>query len=298
MEVEGTVIRGHGKSFIVRSQSKEYSCEIRGKLKYITKSITPVAVGDNVTISINSDGSGNIEKVADRKTMFCRPAKGMDSRRQVLAANLDQLAVVASVQNPALKTGLIDRFLIAAEMGGLSPMIIINKIDIDKPRILDKLERFYSSIKVPIFLVSAVTGEGCDALTEFLKDHRTLLGGHSGVGKSALINRLIPELNLKVGDVSAYTDRGIHTTTSIELFELPQGGFVADSPGLKVMGFMEIDKERLDSYFPEMEPYLDKCRFTGCSHTHEPGCAIKEAVDKGEIPGFRYQSYLLIRQTY
>ncbi len=298
MAVEGTVIRGHGKSFIVRCQGQEFFCEIRGKLKFIARSTTPVAVGDNVTITLNADGSGIIETVAERATMFCRPAKGLIGRRQILAANLDQLAVVGSVANPALKVGLIDRFLIAAEMGRLKPIVIINKIDLERPAILGELERGYTAINIPIYFVSAKTGEGCDELIKNLADHKTLLGGHSGCGKSALINRLIPGLDIKTGEISEATERGIHTTTHIELFALPQGGFVADSPGLKVMGFMEIDKERLDSYYPEMHPYLEKCRFAGCTHSHEPGCAVKEAVEKGEIPEFRYHSYLSIRQSY
>ncbi|SYZ74552.1 putative ribosome biogenesis GTPase RsgA [Candidatus Zixiibacteriota bacterium] len=297
MAVEGTVIRGHGKSFIVRCQDRELFCEIRGKLKFIARATTPVAVGDNVTVTLNPDGTGIIESVAERATMFCRPAKGLIGKRQILAANLDQLAVVGSTANPALKTGLLDRFIIAAEMGNLKPIVIINKIDLERPAILIDLERGYRAINVPIFFVSAKTGEGCDNLLDILKNHNTLLGGHSGVGKSALLNRLIPGLNIRTGEISVSTDRGIHTTTHIELFALPQGGYVADSPGLKVMGFIEIDKERLDSYYPEMHPYLEKCRFAGCAHMEEPGCAVKEAVEKGEIPEFRYQSYLSIRQS-
>jgi ribosome biogenesis GTPase len=297
MTVDGIVIRGHGQSYIVRSQGKDISCSIRGRLKFGKKSVTPVAVGDDVSIDISSDGTGVIESVAERRTMFFRPAKGNDNRRQIIAANLDGLAVVASIINPTLKTGLIDRFLISAEMGGLKPAIIINKIDLDKPRILNEIDRAYSAIGIPVFFVSALAGDGCSGLAEYLAGHRTILAGHSGVGKTALINWLIPGLHLREGDVSLHTDRGIHTTTMTELFELPQGGFICDSPGLKVLGFSDFSRDDLISYFPEMHNYLNNCRFAGCSHTCEPGCAVIRAVEKGEIARFRYQGYLTIRNS-
>jgi ribosome biogenesis GTPase len=297
MAVDGIVIRGHGKSYIVRSQGKDISCSIRGRLKFGKKTVTPVAVGDDVSIDISPDGSGVIGSVVERRTMFFRPAKGINARRQIIAANLDQLAAVASIKNPTLKTGLIDRFLISAEIGGLKPLIIINKIDLDKSSLSREIERAYTAIDIPIFFVSALTGEGCADLVKHLTNHRTILAGHSGVGKTALINQLIPGLNLREGGVSIHTNRGIHTTTMIELFELPQGGYICDSPGLKVLGLSEINKGDLIAYFPEMHNYMNDCRFAGCSHTCEPGCAVIAAVDKGEIARFRYQGYLSIRNS-
>jgi len=293
-ETNGIVIRGHGKTFIVRTPGRDIPCEIRGKVKFDTDAVTPVAVGDDVSISVNDDGTGMIESVGKRRTMFFRPAKGSETRKQIIAANIDQLAAVASVKQPALKPGLIDRFLIAAEIGALQPLIIINKIDLGHIPAVDDLEKGYRDLGLKCHVVSAITGEGMEELAESLRNHKTIFAGHSGVGKSTILNRLIPGLNLKVSEVSESTDRGVHTTTSVELFELPHGGYVVDSPGLKVLGLWEVKKEELFEYFPEMLEFLGQCRFTGCSHTHEPDCAVKKAVEEGLIAEFRYQSYLTI----
>ena len=297
MAVDGIVIRGHGKSFVVRSHGKDISCELRGKLKFMSDAATAVAVGDSVTILLNADGTGTIEQVEERSSMFFRPTKGMENRKQIIAANLDQLAVVASVRNPPLNPRFIDRFLIAAELGDMKPLVIINKLDLGHPKILAELQKGYAHIGIHLLPVSAVTGEGLDSLGQALKDHKTILAGHSGVGKTALINYLIPGLNLREGAVSEYSDRGIHTTSLVELFELPTGGFIADTPGLKVLGLWEMEKAELALYFPEMNPYLEDCRFSGCSHTHEPDCAVIKAVREGKIPKFRYDSYLAIRES-
>lgn len=294
MTDEGIVVRGHGKSFVVRALGTEIICEIRGKVKRAVKGISPVAVGDHVIISRNQDGSGIIDKVEKRRTMFFRPAKGSDSKRQVIAANIDKLAIVVSVTQPALKTGLIDRFLIAAEIGNLKPMLIINKIDLEQPASIDKIVAAYSKIDIDVFCVSAVTGKSIDLLAKALIDFKTVFAGHSGVGKTTILNLLLPGKNLKVAQVSDYSNKGVHTTSVVELFELPGGGYVLDSPGLKVLGLWEVKKNQLAEYFKEMRQYHGMCRFSGCSHTHEPDCVVKEAVNSGEIAGFRYRNYLAI----
>jgi len=292
--VKGIVVRGHGKSYIVRVNGRDIPCEIRGKVKYDTHSVTPVAVGDDVVISINDDNTGMIENVEKRRTMFFRPAKGLDSKKQVIAANIDQLAAVVSVKQPQLKPGLIDRFLIAAEIGGLRPLVIINKIDLGHIPLVDKLHRGYARLGIKCYSMSAVTGEGIEELAASLTDHRTIFAGHSGVGKSTILNRLIPGLDIKVAAVSESTDKGVHTTTSVELYALADGGYVVDSPGLKVLGLWEVKKGELFQYFPEFHEFHDSCRFTGCSHTHEPDCAVKKAVVGGLIAEFRYNGYLTI----
>lgn len=253
-----------------------------------------MAVGDDVVISDNGDGTGMIEEVAERRTMFFRPAKLSESKKQVIASNIDQLAAVASVKSPDLKPGLIDRFLIAAEIGHLKPIVIINKIDLGPIPDLEEIEQGYARLNIPIFVISALTGVGLGPLKKELVDHRTIFAGHSGVGKSTILNKLIPGLDLKVAEISEYSDKGVHATTAVELIELPDGGYVVDSPGLKVLGLWEVTREELPWFYPEMEEYIDNCRFTGCSHTHEPDCAVKEAVDKGEFHSFRYKSYVAI----
>ena len=294
MTDKGIVIRGHGKSFIVRCGGKDIPCEIRGRLKFQTESGTPVAVGDDVVISTNDDGTGMIEEVAERRTMFFRPAKSSDAKKQVIAANINQLGIVASVKSPPLKPGLIDRFIIAARIGNLESLVIINKIDLGQPRILSELERGYRNIDIPVVFTSAVNGDGFDKLEKALSGHRTIFAGHSGVGKSTILNRFIPGLNLEVSDVSEATNKGVHTTSLVQMFELPGGGYVVDSPGLKILKLWEIKRENLLDYYPEMAEYADKCRFTGCSHSHEPDCAVKEAVGNGLIPKFRYENYISI----
>ncbi len=294
---EGIVVRAHGNSFIVRHNNQDIPCKIRGRLRFKSDAVAAVAVGDDVAFALDKGGAGVIESIKPRRSMFFRPAKGKISKKQIIAANIDRLAAVASVKNPPLKPGLIDRFLISADIGNLTPLVIINKTDLDRPEILQELKRGYGAIKITIHFVSAKSGEGLEALTEALDGHRTIFAGHSGVGKTALINRLIPGLNLKEGEVSEHTDRGIHTTTVVELFELPFGGFVVDSPGLKVLGIWDLEKDDVVNHYPEFFDYACDCRFPGCAHGPEPDCAVKAAVESGKIPEYRYRSYLAIRES-
>jgi ribosome biogenesis GTPase len=291
---QGRVVATRGRMFDVRlDDGRHIKCEVRGKVKAEADS-TPVAVGDRVEITDSHEGGGAIDKVLPRKTTFHRPDSFAGDKKQVIAANIDRLFIVGSVISPELKTGLIDRFLVAAQLGGLEPFILINKTDLGRPDELSEVVAAYRQVGYTTLEVSAESGEGVDQLAELMKEHICLFVGHSGVGKSSLLNQLVPGLDLKTLSISEATNRGRHATTNIELFDLPQGGFIVDSPGLKVMGLWELEADQLGFGYPEFEKYRDNCRFSPCSHTHEPDCAIKTAVEKGEIAEFRYQNYVAI----
>ncbi len=295
---KGIVVATRGRLFeVVAPNGQRLKCEVRQKVRDKIEDVTPVAVGDDVLFARSHEDAGIIEEVLKRSSAFFRPEVRQQSSKQVIAANLDKLAIVSSIKKPALKTGIIDRFLISAQIGNLKPIVIINKTDFPRTAEVDEVFNAYRSMEYETFLTSCVSSEGMDKLAKSLIGSRTLFVGHSGVGKSTIINKLIPDLNLKTSEVSESTHRGTHTTASIELFELAAGGFLADSPGLKVMGLWEVSKEELPHYYPDFKNLAGKCKFRTCSHTHEPSCAVKDAVEKGEIVRFRYDNYVAIAGT-
>jgi len=288
----GKVIRKRGRLFTVLCEGREYDCEVFKKVR-TDQQASPVAVGDVVDFEFTDPGPGAIANVHERHTWFSRPKAGLpgDVFEQVIASNLDQMVIVASVAHPKFKQYLIDRFTVAAAKGGLEVAIAVNKIDLDHKVDLEYLQRLYASIGMTLLPVSAKTGSGIAELRALLQDRESILVGHSGVGKSSLLNAVQPGLRLRTQQVSESTNKGTHTTTTVELYPLAGGGYVADTPGLRVLGLWDLDRQELQSCFPELEKYFGKCKFNSCAHIHEPQCAVKQAVEDGEVFQERYESY-------
>ena len=294
--MNGRVIRAYGKTFAVLCDGVEYSCSIMSKARQVQRE-TPVAVGDVVEFTPSGDNQGGIEFVHPRKTRFSRPKVGDDNVEQVIVANVDQMVIVVSVAQPVFKQHLIDRFTVSAFKGGLRPVVVINKVDLKHKVDIARMKTIYESIDVPCVATSCATNTGADELRRLLSNHESMFVGHSGTGKSSLVNMLQPGLKLRTGDVSQATDKGTHTTTAVEIYPLDAGGFVADTPGLKVLGLWDLEKDELGYLFPEFESYRDSCRFSRCSHLHEPQCAVRQAVNEGVIFPERFASYEKIYST-
>lgn len=299
---DGRVIRAQSGYYYIKTDNKVVECSLRGKIKYENRTedgkilhADPVAVGDLVKIAKIDDKTGVVEEIYPRKTKLSRKFPGERTPvEQIVVANADQLIIVVSTKKPKLNFRFLDRFLILGENGGLLPIICVNKIDLVNEREKQKLEHdfgAYQSLGYSVVFTSAITGENIDNLISFMKDKFSVVVGASGVGKSSLLNTMQPGLGLMVGEVSAATQKGKHITSCVETYELSFGGIVADTPGIREVGLWGIDTAHLDEYFPEMEPYLGNCRFNDCTHTHEPDCAVKDAVKAGEISPIRYESY-------
>lgn len=292
----GRVIRAYGRMFVVLAEGKEYNCELLSKAKR-NATETPVAVGDTVDFNFEGAGPGGIENVHSRATKFSRPKVGEEYNEQVIVSNVDQMVIVVSVAQPAFKPHLIDRFTVAAFKGRMRPVVVLNKIDLKHKVDLERMKTIYSSIDIPLVTTSCVDGAGVFELQSLLENHESLFVGHSGTGKSSLLNQIQPGLKLRTGDVSEATAKGTHTTTSVELYPLASGGFVADTPGLKVLGLWDLDRDELSYLFPEFDGLRDQCRFARCSHLHEPQCAVRQALNDGEIFPERFSSYEKIYST-
>lgn len=296
-KMTGKVIRSYGKTHIVLSEGQEHRCELLAKAK-VERGQSPIAVGDIVDFLPSADGVGGIEFVHPRRTRFSRPKVGRDATfEQIIVSNVDQMVIVASVAAPPLKLHLVDRFTVAALKGGLQPIVVINKIDLPHKVDLQRVKEIYSAVNFPTLLVSALDGTGLDQLRESLSGKESILVGHSGVGKSSLLNSISPGLRLRTAEVSGFTGKGRHTTTTVELFPIGDDSFVVDTPGLKVLGIWDIEKDEVQNYFPEFDRYLGKCKFARCSHIHEPECAVRQALDKDQIFTERFQSYARIYEA-
>ena len=303
--VPATVLTAVGPSWICRREADAvYVVATVGGTVDCPHTSTIVTVGDRVWIlpddhpTPQGDAAGTIVKVEERRTLLSRKVPGRARREQVLVANVDQLAIVIAAAQPAYHKRLIDRYLIAADKGDLRPFIVVNKMDLIPDEYLaDVKEDFaaYGRIDVAVLFVSADTGQGLDRLRSELGRASTLLSGPSGVGKSSLIN-LLTNVRQDVGAISEKYERGRHTTTAAQVFPMDGGGSIVDSPGIREFAIWELSADELPYYFEEFTPFSGQCRFSPCSHTHEPGCAVKQAVDDGIIDEERYISYLVLRE--
>ena len=295
--MKGLVIKNTGSWYQVKTDDGQFiECKIKGnfRLKGI-RSTNPVAVGDRVQIILNQEGTAFINEIEDRKNYIIRRSSNLSKQSHILAANLDQCMLVVTVNYPETSTIFIDRFLASAEAYRVPVKLVFNKVDAyneDELRYLDALINLYTHIGYPCFKVSAKEGTGVDAIKKDLEGKITLFSGHSGVGKSTLINAILPGANLRTADISEAHNTGMHTTTFSEMLPLPGGGYLIDTPGIKGFGTFDIGREELTSYFREIFHFSKDCRFNNCTHTHEPGCAVRKAVEDHYIAESRYQSYL------
>lgn len=299
LQMKGLVIKNTGSWYTVRTDDgRDIESKIKGnfRLREI-RSTNPIAVGDRVDIEINKEGTAFITEIEDRKNYIIRRASNLSKHSHIIAANLDQALLIVTVNYPITTTIFIDRFLASAEAYRIPVKLVFDKIDRfhgEDKEAMEELIKMYSSIGYPCLKMCAMSGEGMDNFKAELKGKVTLLSGHSGVGKSTIINKIVPGVNLRTGTISEYHNKGMHTTTFSEMIPLPDGGYLIDTPGIKGFGTIEMEGVEISHYFPEIFQHATDCRFGNCTHQHEPGCAVQEAVEQGLIPLSRYKSYLNI----
>ncbi len=300
--MQGRVIINTGSSYIVEGDDGiNYTCKVKGKfrLKGI-RTTNPVAVGDYVQIIPPGEGSETafITAIAPRFNYIIRRASNLSKESHIIAANIDLAALIVTLKHPETSLTFIDRFLATAEAYNVPALLVINKVDLldgeEDKEYLEAVSHLYRSIGYQVVQISAISGDGLDELRSELRDKTCLLSGNSGVGKSTIINGLIPGVEVRTADLSLSHDTGMHTTTFSSLYHLPIGGSVIDTPGIRGFGTIDFDRYEVAHYFPEIFKISDKCRFSNCTHTHEPGCAVREALDERLISISRYNSYLSI----
>lgn len=292
----GTVTKSTGSRYLVRSGEQVYNCVLSGKIRLDGRKTTnPVAVGDVVDFEADSTDEGRILKIHPRKNYIIRKSINLSRQSQILASNLDQAVLIATLIFPRTSLGFIDRFLVTAEAYDIPASIIFNKYDLlddELKKVQQEILDIYEGAGYSCYQVSATDAGSVKKIRPLFRNKTTLVSGHSGVGKSTLLNALQPGLNLKTGNISQAHFKGMHTTTFAELHVLQEGGFVIDTPGIKELGLVEMKKEEVGHYFPEIRARMNECRFNNCLHVNEPNCAVLDAVEKGEISKERYRSYL------
>jgi len=302
--VKATIYKSTGSWYIAQTQDGQvFNARIKGifKIGNIT-STNPIAVGDEVEMVIENEleNTTTITKIYDRKNYVARVSPHNKHKHHIVASNVDQSVLFATLKNPKTSQGFIDRFLVACEMHHIPAIVVFNKADIYEEKEIEKffhLQEMYQQIGYKIILASMQTQDGLDIIKNVLKDKTTLLSGHSGTGKSTFINHLFPTLEVKTLEVSDSSGKGMHTTTFAQMYNLPFGGSIIDTPGIKELGLVDITKQELSGYFPEMKRHLNNCKFNNCLHIEEPGCAIKQAIGSNEISFDRYQSYYNILES-
>ena len=302
---EGLVIRTTGSWYRVLADTTAIDCRLRGNYRLRgNKQTNPVAVGDRVLFEMQDDGTGVIHEVEDRRNYIVRRATKLSKQTHVIAANIDLLCIVATLGLPRTSTGFIDRLLVTAEAYHIPAAILFNKVDLyddELWEIHNEMKAVYTAAGYPVLEVSALDGTGLDEVNRLIGGKTVLFSGHSGVGKSALLNALSPGLGLKVGQLSDWSLKGRHTTTFAEIHPVPLSTlnsklltYLIDTPGIKEFGMVDFNAQELGHFFPEMRAVLHDCHFANCTHRHEPGCAVKAAVEEGRISAERYQNYLNI----
>ena len=297
----GVVYKSTGSWYVLKDHDGNiYQARMKGifKIDEIT-STNPVAVGDEVEFDIEKDHekTAMISEIYERRNYINRQSPSHRMHHHIVAANVDQCVLFATLKDPKTSQGFLDRFLVACEAYHVPAIIVFNKSDIYREKEINKFETMkamYEAIGYTVLLMSMQTEQGVAELKQLLKDKVSLISGHSGVGKSTFINNIFPRLELKTQDVSGWSGKGLHTTTFAEMFDLPEGGKIIDTPGLREFGLVHISKQELSHYFPEMRKLVPECQFNNCMHLNEPGCAVKAAVEDGSIDIDRYVSYLTI----
>jgi len=299
--MKGIVYKSTGSWYTVKDeQGKFVNTRMKGifKIDEIT-STNPVAVGDEVEIETEDEmeNTAIITKILDRRNYINRQSPRVKHQQHIIAANLDQSVLVVTIKEPRTSQGFIDRFLVASEMYHVPAIIVVNKIDIFRKKEEEQFEKWqlmYEKIGYRLMGISVKENKGIDEVKALLKNKISLFSGHSGVGKTSFLNIILPDLNLKTAGISGWSGKGQHTTTFAEMFDLPGGGKIIDTPGMREFGLIDLPKQELSHYFPEMRDRLNNCQFNNCQHINEPGCAVKEAVINGEIDEDRYVSYATI----
>ena len=302
--MKARIYKSTGSWYSVKSEAGTvYQARMKGvvKLDNIT-STNPIAVGDWVTYEMEDEQRGTvmITEILDRNNYVARQSPHNKRQKHIIASNIDQSILLVTLKAPKTSQGFIDRFLISCELYHIPAIIVFNKADIYGPKemkVYEQMKQMYSQVGYQVYLISIEQKQSLDALQALLQNKITLLSGHSGVGKSSFINYLFPELDINTQEVSDWSGKGLHTTTFAQMYDLPKGGAVIDTPGMRELALVNIEKEELAQYFPEMRSVMNDCQFNNCQHINEPGCAVKAAVEKGTISEARFYSYIDLWHT-